>query len=233
MANLAGNKAPGERTGRRQPSSYQELCSISGTTGSRRPAVMSLQPDRDQPTENQTPDPISPKTLGQWPRGRGIAQFMWGYQSPFRISVEVRLRTELEEIGLAGRIDVLLVGFEVAGQHTFPICIEPEDGPYDPSALANVMSRARELYDAHPDRDMIHTHPGVHEEFHTELLQKMVGSAIEGALVATETGANKEFFVGLPVQVQDYDVYVVISIEREALAKVPRLQTEMGAALSR
>ena len=66
MANLAGNKAPGERKGRRQPSSYQELCSISGTTGSRHAAAINMQPDRDQPSENQTPEPITPETLGQW-----------------------------------------------------------------------------------------------------------------------------------------------------------------------
>ena len=65
MANLAGNKAPGRRKGYRQPSSYQELCSISGTTGSRHAAAANMQPDRDQPSENQTPHPISQETLGQ------------------------------------------------------------------------------------------------------------------------------------------------------------------------
>ncbi len=68
MANLAVNKAPGERKGRRQPRSYQELCSISGTTGSRHATAINMQPDRDQPPENQTPDLISPETLGQWSR---------------------------------------------------------------------------------------------------------------------------------------------------------------------
>jgi hypothetical protein len=32
MANLALNKAPGERKGRQQPRSYQELFSISGAS---------------------------------------------------------------------------------------------------------------------------------------------------------------------------------------------------------
>src|SRR5207302_1168173 len=53
MANLAGNKAPGERTGRRQPSSYQELCSISGVTGTRHAAAINMSPDRDQPSETR------------------------------------------------------------------------------------------------------------------------------------------------------------------------------------
>ena len=74
MANLAGNKAPGERTGRRQPSSYQELCSISGTTGSRRPAVIGLQPDRDRPKTNTSP---MSQTLGQW----GVCQLNCGCYS--------------------------------------------------------------------------------------------------------------------------------------------------------
>jgi hypothetical protein len=66
MANLAVNKAPGERKGRRQPRSYQELCSISGTTASRHATVTDTPPDRDQHPRNQTPGPISPETLGQW-----------------------------------------------------------------------------------------------------------------------------------------------------------------------
>ena len=53
MANLAGNKAPGERKGRRQPRSYQELCSISGTIGSRHAAATNMQPDRDQPQKTR------------------------------------------------------------------------------------------------------------------------------------------------------------------------------------
>ena len=69
VANLAGNKGPGERKGRRQPRSYQELCSISGTTASRRTAVTDTPPDRDRHPRNQTPGPISPETLGQWEAG--------------------------------------------------------------------------------------------------------------------------------------------------------------------
>jgi hypothetical protein len=53
MANLAGNKAPGERTGRRQPRSYQELCSFSGAAGSRHAAAINMQPDRNQHTETR------------------------------------------------------------------------------------------------------------------------------------------------------------------------------------
>jgi transposase len=66
MANLAGNKAPGGRKGCRQPSSYQELCSISGTTASRHAAAINMPPDRDQPAEKRTPHPTGPETLGQW-----------------------------------------------------------------------------------------------------------------------------------------------------------------------
>ena len=60
--------------GRQQPRSYQELCSISGTSGTRHPAAPNTHPDRDQPSENQTPGPISPETLGQW--GQGPAELI-------------------------------------------------------------------------------------------------------------------------------------------------------------
>jgi hypothetical protein len=160
-------------------------------------------------------------------RGRAIAQFMWGYQSAFRISAEVSLRMALEEVGFTGNADVLLVGFEAAGQHAFPICIEPEDGPYDPSILSNVLNRSRQLYEEHPDRDLIHTDPGAHEAFHDSLRRGLVGKAIEEALAVSESGTDRSFFASMPVRVADYNVFVVISIDRASLAQVPQLQTTL------
>lgn len=72
-------------------------------------------------------------------RGRIIYQFMWGYQSHFQVSAEVSLRMTLREVGFTGDVDVLLVGFQATGIHPFPICVEPEDGPFDPSILSNVL----------------------------------------------------------------------------------------------
>ena len=53
----------------------------------------------------------------------------------------------------------------------------------------------------------------------------MRAKAIEEALAASEPGAPRSFFASLPTRVDDYDVHVVISVDRASLARVPQLQT--------
>jgi hypothetical protein len=154
-----------------------------------------------------------------------IDQFMWGYQSYFQSSAETYLRIALREAGFTGNADVLLVGFQAAGKHAFPICIEPEDGPYDPSILADVISQGQELYERHPDQSGFHTDPDAHEAFHARLRRQMQAKALEEALASSEPDAGRAFFAGMPIRVSDYDVHVVISVDREHVAKVPQLQT--------
>lgn len=78
---------------------------------------------------------------------RLIRQFMWGYQPHFRISTRTGVEMAFAAIGFKGNPKVLLVGFQVAGEHEFDICVEPEDGPYSPPDFAEVTARAKVLYE--------------------------------------------------------------------------------------
>jgi hypothetical protein len=158
-------------------------------------------------------------------RGRAIAQFMWAYQSPFRISAMVSLRSVMEAVGFLGETDLILVGIEADGEHAFPICIEPEDGPFEPGMLSGVRRRGKELYDQHPDSRVEYSDRLIQASRHNSLQQKMLGQAIEEALAASPPGAGRIFFAEIPTRVGDYDVYVIASIESDALTQVPRLQT--------
>jgi hypothetical protein len=160
-------------------------------------------------------------------RGRIIKQFMWGYQHVFRISAETGLKAALEEVGFSGDVNVLLVGLQVAGTHDFPICIEPEDGPYDPAMLSSVEQRGRELYEQHPERDMFYSDLQSRKELPQILQREMRAKAIEELLASSEPGADRAFFAGMPARVDDYDVHVVISIDRASLTAVPQLHTTL------
>ncbi|WP_346771982.1 diadenylate cyclase [Streptomyces sp. JH34] len=151
---------------------------------------------------------------------------MWAYQPHFRISVKVRAVSALEAIGFAGNPDVVLVGFRVAGEHEFDVCIEPEDGPYSPDGLGGVRQRAVELYDGHPDRNMMHSVAHVHEQRHRELRDRMRANALEEAFEAMPREQGRKFFSGRSVRVGDYEVHVVISIDKAALREVPQIKTE-------
>ncbi|WP_405819582.1 hypothetical protein OG241_30075 [Streptomyces sp. NBC_01390] len=155
-----------------------------------------------------------------------IEQFMWSYQPHFRIGVEVAAKFALEAIGFFGEPKVILIGFQVAGEHKFEICIEPENGPYAPLDLQDVVRRGSELYAAHPRSTMIHSVAHHHEQQHRQLRDQMRAKAIEEALAANPVGRNQSFFASGSVRVGDYEVHTVLGVRKDALECVPKIETE-------
>jgi hypothetical protein len=161
------------------------------------------------------------------PRGRAIAQFMWSFQHIFRFSVKHGVESALREVGFVGDHQVLLVGFQVACEHAFPICIEPEDGPYSPTDLAEVVADGRRRYELHPDRRLMHSDRRLHELRHLDLQDRTRAEALSDALSSTDAGRGYKFFAGLSTCVDDYQVHVVIGLDRDSLESVPCLQTTL------
>lgn len=159
-------------------------------------------------------------------RGRSIKQFMWGYQHYFRSSAENGAKATLEAIGLHADVEFLLVGFCVAGEHEFPICIEPEDGPYEPGDLASVAQEAEEIYRSHPDSGMWYSVQHIQDRKHASMMDWARGRAVCKALGETPAGQGKEYFAGRSARVGDYEVHPVLGVDRDTLASIPRLQKE-------
>jgi hypothetical protein len=156
---------------------------------------------------------------------RIIEQRMWPYQYYFRISALADIKRTLKEVNFFGDTDVLLAGFEAEGMHEFPICVESEDGTYDPSILSGVRSRAEELYEQHSERNTFYSDPYSEHAARERLRRQMGAKAVEEALASSNPGAGLSFFVGMPIRVDDYDVHVVVSVDRASLEAVPQLQT--------
>ncbi|GAA1184580.1 diadenylate cyclase [Kitasatospora gansuensis] len=158
--------------------------------------------------------------------GHFIRQFMWGYQSHFRISTEVAMQSALEAIGFAGDPKVILVGFQVSGEHEFSICIEPEDGLYSPADLEGVREREAELYAGHSDRRMHYSDARSHNLRHQELRDRMRAKALEEAFSTIPTEGGRSIFSGGSIRVGDYDVHIVVSVDGGTLDRVPKIFTE-------
>lgn len=154
-----------------------------------------------------------------------IEQFMWAYQHHFRISAEIEAKRVLESIGFFGEPEIILVGFQVAGEHAYDICIEPEQGPYTPSELAGVVTRGEILYQEHPDHDIWYSDPHHHVDQHRTLRDHTRGSALEEVLTAKPAGYGRSFFSSYSALVGDYEVHVILSVNSAALARVPQLNT--------
>lgn len=145
----------------------------------------------------------------------------------FRLSVELEAKSALEAVGFFGNPKVLLVGIQVAGQHEFEICIEPEDGPYAPIDFRHVKTRGWDLYEAHPDRHVIHSVARMHEQHQQQLQNAMRSKALKEAFEGLPGEAHRVFFVRGGVRLGDYEVRTVLSVDRDELARVPQIETEV------
>jgi Probable sensor domain DACNG len=155
--------------------------------------------------------------------GRAISQFMWGYQATFRISARVGLRSALEHIGAAVPADLFLVGFREAGTAgQWPICVEPELGPYHPRQLTSVESHAEVLYAEDPEREIVVFDRRLHEARQANLRNSARVKALEESLEAVDP--EFVFRAGLSTRVGDYQVHTVVRLRRAEWESLPRLQ---------
>ncbi|MFJ5301093.1 hypothetical protein [Streptomyces sp. NPDC088350] len=155
-----------------------------------------------------------------------IEQFMWSYQAHFRVGVEVAAKSALEAIGFYGEPNVVLAGFQVAGEHKFGICVEPEDGPYSPHDLREVVQRGAELYAEHARSEVFHTDARTHEKYHRQLRDQMRAKAIEEVLASNPNGQNRRFFSSGSVRVDDYEIHIIMSVGKQEFDGVPQLASQ-------
>jgi hypothetical protein len=163
-----------------------------------------------------------------------LRYFMWGFQPHFRSSLQSETERLLETIGLDVKPRALLVGFAAAEGAAWPICVEPEYRFFQPGHFEGTLERTEELYDSHPNRQMIHSDRRMHDIFHRSLRDRCRSDAIEEAL-QRHTPEPVTYFAGYSTRVGDYDVHPVLGVASHALATVPQLTTSQrdGLAITR
>ncbi|MEU9230342.1 diadenylate cyclase [Streptomyces massasporeus] len=156
---------------------------------------------------------------------RYIDQFMWGYQDIFRSSLNTEMSSTLKAIGFEGDPRVILVGFQIAGEHAHSICLEQGEARYRAADLENVQQLANQKYDQDPDSRSFHRDQRLHESFHAGLRNRKRAEALEETLGALPGEEHRVFFAWNSVRVGDYAVHIVISVDRHAVDAVPRIKT--------
>lgn len=69
-----------------------------------------------------------------------IYQFMWGYQSHFRVMLEILAKDVLAKLGAAPKVQVLLVGARrPSHEHVNDVCVEPQDGEWPSELFAQLL----------------------------------------------------------------------------------------------
>jgi len=156
--------------------------------------------------------------------GKTIEQFMWGFQSHFRIRVELTTEAVLESLGRETDVDVYLIGFRV-GEGDHPICVEPEGGYILPSQLRDVRDRGEALYREHPRSQMMYGAAHLNARLHGELRDSSRAEAVREALERHHPTGGVSFFVSLSARVDEYEVHVAIGVPTDLMASTPTLAT--------
>lgn len=153
---------------------------------------------------------------------RAIEQSMWGFQHHFRVSLGNAAKATLGSIGTVLAPQAFLIGFEEAPGPN-PICVESEGVRVEPSVFAACEAAGEAACEAHDNRGVINTHPGLHERFHADLLDRCRSDAIAAVMNTQVDATDRKWFVGSSARVERYRVYPVLGVLRARWESLPAL----------
>ena len=150
-----------------------------------------------------------------------IDQFMWGFQ-PFRLAVESKTEAALSTIGLPVEVRVVLVGFARSDNVRHPVCVEPEDGPFNTGHLSGVPDRAEELYAASPEsRGIYIDNPRLDSQRRASLRRRFRADALVEAIEASGMFEEFTFFASRSAPVGGYEVHTCVGVPTVTLDSLP------------
>ena len=151
-----------------------------------------------------------------------IDQFMEGVPRAFDWFLGHEIKRVLDELGMpVTDTAVILVGIPTEESAQRTICVEPRKGPLRSEHLAQVTSRAKELYQLDPESESFHMDPRAHEGLHSRPFLSARANAITEAIEKAEVFANLTFFVSLSSPVNGYDVHTCIGIPTNVMENLP------------
>lgn len=164
--------------------------------------------------------------------GRVIELFMWGYQPHFRSGFEGYANRVIGEIASGVEPMVLLVGVCAPGnERVHPVCVEPEDGIWDPAIFFGCKDRSESIYLTHPEHNLVYTDETAMQEKSEKIRKKAVREAVEEVVLAYDQQHFTKSFCGLPAQVDGYYVVPILQFNQSDLVGFPALREEFEIAI--
>jgi hypothetical protein len=144
-----------------------------------------------------------------------VKYFMWPYQPHVQGCASGAAERVLQTLDKRFEPRLFLVGLlEEEKPGRLPICVVPDDCPFQPDLFTTVSQRAELLYQADPDANTFHTHPIAHqrhlERMQTNALMRAISEAVEGHLESD----GMVGFCGAPTLVEGYRVFPAIQVQR-------------------
>ena len=147
----------------------------------------------------------------------GIKLLMWGYQVHFRLNAEVFANAVFNELDKNLKPKVFLVGIlseEMENRH--PICIEPEDGPYNPGMFNDFQKIVDSMETLDERSRMFYSDPNAEKRVRLGIKFDALKNAIKHVFRQFDEYYNVKSFCSSPILVNGYLVSTVLQLDLDA-----------------
>jgi DisA bacterial checkpoint controller nucleotide-binding len=164
-----------------------------------------------------------------------INQFMWGYQQLFRIGFESFAGRVLTEVDPALKPRAILIGIRSRDGQGLPVCIEPEDGPWELRLFDGLEEDVDNRFASHESQKMMYGDEPSNEIKPRLMRKDAVRQAVQARFDAYDLDYGTVSFAGeamdkvLDAKIGEalgsYTVVPVLQFDRAAFDRMPRLAT--------
>lgn len=153
-----------------------------------------------------------------------IDQFMWAYQPYFCGCLETFANRALEHAGINATAVALLIGVQEPGGKSWPVCVEPEDGPWPVTLFDKLEGRIQEFILEDPRQNMVYGDEPSNRDNPTWMRNTAIMKAVGERLDEFDRKNEVRSFVGAPTLVDRYRVVPVLQVPVRAIEAQPALQ---------
>jgi hypothetical protein len=157
-----------------------------------------------------------------------IDLFMWAYQPHFRLGMERRARAVLKLAGADVDVQALLVGIRHNSEPTAHlVCVEPEDGEWDPRSFFGCASRADDIFATHEGQDRFYGDEASMRDKPENLRRDSVRRSVQEVVDKWDANTDAIGFCGAATRLGHYHVVPILQFKRSQLRSIPRFSARI------
>lgn len=147
---------------------------------------------------------------------------MWGYQSHYRLTVELLAKQVFEKLGSDIEPKFFLVGMlRPGGEQKHLVCIEPENGEWNVSLFEGLEGDVKKSIPDHPLQNVFYGDEPSNRDIPIRILRQTISSEVKKRLREHEEEHDSRCFCSEAYPVGDYDVVCVLQIPSYAFESYP------------
>jgi len=151
-----------------------------------------------------------------------IRLFMWGYQPHFRYTLQYRMQSVLDALGVTDEPKAFLVGVHrPEGSAPHPVCIEPEKKEWDLALFDGLLPAVEQEIAGHALQPMMYGDSASMARKPERISRDAVRLAVQHAVAPHELKHTVRCFCGVATLVGDYYVVPVIQVPAKLMDEFP------------